>query len=320
MSKNFTDKINNRVEKKDNSIQENKIKDLQDQIKALEGTIKNAGQIPARDIKLIRNVRESMIYQEIESLAENIKEVGQLQPVLLTKDNYLISGHRRFFAIVDINTNKYLEVKYQALDQTLEEIGTETFDKMQLAENEQRRNLDNFHLSDLFYSYLEKGKKQKEIAEIFNRSKSTISELLSIKKIDEVIKEKLKEIQYFGMTKRKFTATNLSLEDRKQSIIGITPLAKIAVTPERHNQIKEFIELFGSKLDKEDLQQLKYTKFVKTKQDPVEKFKLTFDKKLKPFQKNFTDEKSVLILNEVTEKFNEIEKLLKKLESKKTTK
>ena len=81
-----------------------------------------------------------------------------------------------------------------------------------------------------------------------------------------------------------------------------------------------FNELFGSKLDKEDLQQLKYTKFVKTKQDPVEKFKLTFDKKLKPFQKNFTDEKSVLILNEVTEKFNEIEKLLKKLESKKTTK
>lgn len=130
-------------------------------------------EIPFYDINLRSNIRDAYEFEEIENLALDILLNGQLQPVLITKDNYLISGHRRYFAFKTIvekyDTLKITESLSEKIKQKpdsivtykIERLSSEISDielqELQYAENNERRAIDNFQLSALYNSYLEKG-------------------------------------------------------------------------------------------------------------------------------------------------------------------
>jgi len=306
---NENQKLKENLEKSKNEVQH-----LKDMIKQVQASSEHS-KIFFKDINLVRNIRSDYEFENIEELANDILKNSQIQAVTLTKDNNLIAGYRRYKAIEFLYNQKLHsgEILVTNLDKTYSEIGKQTFDKLQISENEQRKNLDNFNLSDLFNEYINDGKSQKEIAEIFDKSKSKVSELLSIQKIQTNISVKLKEIQYYGMTLKKFLARNLKPKDRQSLIIGVTPLYKISSVSEK-DQVKIFIELFGSKIHSDDLKDLKYTKFVKTKENYIDSVSKKFDKEFERFEKKYTDEKSKQIIDKAKEFKEMMEKELRKLQ------
>jgi ParB family chromosome partitioning protein len=53
-------------------------------------------QVPIEDIKIKRRIRKEM--GDIALLAESLKVFGQINPIVITQKNVLISGHRRLEA------------------------------------------------------------------------------------------------------------------------------------------------------------------------------------------------------------------------------
>lgn len=74
-------------------------------------------------------------YKDIEGLAESIKETGQIEPVVLTKDNRLIAGERRLKAL-ELLKHTEVEVVYDNRDLTEAQIRL-----MEIEENCQRSDL-----------------------------------------------------------------------------------------------------------------------------------------------------------------------------------
>lgn len=181
--------------------------------------------------------------------------VGQLQSILLTSDNHLISGYRRYYAIQSLLKTQQHNglVKCIKIDNTYKEIGLELFDKLQFTENEQRKDIDNFQRAKIFSEYKLKGYSQDKISEIFEKNKSLVSQVITINEIEPSLKELLKQIQYFGMTKKKFNALNLSLESRQPHHLGISQLYKIAIEKGLKAQSKTFLVYFRSKLSDSEL-------------------------------------------------------------------
>lgn len=289
------------------------INHLKDMIKQVQAG-KEPTKIFFKDIKLVRNIRRNYEYENIDTLANDILSNSQIQAITLTYDNYLISGHRRYKAIEKLYNDKKHdgEILSVNIDLNYSEIRKETFDKMQLSENEQRKDLDNLDISDLFNEYISDGKTQKEIATIFDKPKSIVSELVSLKKIPDNLRKLIKEIQYFGMSKKKFAIENLDINQVKPSIIGRITLYKIAI--ESTNQVKVFIELFGNKLHKEDLKQLNYTKTIKTKVSYIDKYISKSDKQLNTLKTKYKDNpKAINIISYVEKLQQEINNKLKEL-------
>lgn len=247
-----------------------------------------SGFIDIEDVIIKNNRRSSYYDDEIDDLIRDISLNGQLQPVLLTSDNVLVAGHRRYNAV------KKLETRLKAiwLGYNFYQIGQETFDRMQFAENEQRKNLDNFDISNLFNEYFEKGYTQVKIGELFNKSRSFVNQLIKIDDIDKTLVLLLKEIQHFGMTKEKFNLLNNQAVKPDSTIIGVKTLYKIAGFKTREFQNKYFISKFKACLTDRQLEQLGYIKPVKE----VSFFKATkesFDKKIDSFIKNNPDKKDI---------------------------
>lgn len=107
VKKDFSKSITTQWEAKTESVLETKLHQYEDenillkeQIKILESS-KNSDLsiLKIEDIKLLSNIRDHLEYEDIESLSEDIKKHGQLQPVLISNDNYLLAGYRRYHAI-----------------------------------------------------------------------------------------------------------------------------------------------------------------------------------------------------------------------------
>ena len=67
-----------------------------------------------KKIKVRARARQLFDPREMEELKSSFLSVGQLQPVLITKDNRLIAGERRVRACVDLG----MQVWYEYLDET----------------------------------------------------------------------------------------------------------------------------------------------------------------------------------------------------------
>ncbi|MFN8673422.1 MAG: ParB N-terminal domain-containing protein [Candidatus Sericytochromatia bacterium] len=228
------------------------------------------------DVNLRSNIRDYYEFEEIENLALDILINGQLQPVLITKDNFLISGHRRYYAIKMINenfeainisnellskinkTNFIVTYKIEKLNN---DIGDIELQELQYAENNERRNIDNFQLSNLYNSYLEKGFDQKYLVEKYKKTKGNISSIVAIKKIDSFLVRYLKEFQIFAWSKKRFETEKLANFDESKEqfhqnnkgIIGWKPLYTIAKQNSLEEQKRVFLELYGNRLAKEEL-------------------------------------------------------------------
>ncbi len=148
-----------------------------------------------KEIKQRNNIRDEYDYEQIENLAKDIVINGQLEPVVITSDNYLLWGYRRLKAMEMIvsnpsfaksfNVNKTALNKFKKLvcyqiGKKSADISDEELQELQFAENSERRDIDNFQLSKLYNSYLEKGFSQTEICTKFSKSKAFVSAIISL--------------------------------------------------------------------------------------------------------------------------------------------
>lgn len=188
MAKSFKSLLNKNQEIKRDSNLESENQRLRDKIQDLEKDKKNSiSFINISEIKLSSNIRDDEFnysYEEINSLAKDIEKHGQLQPVLISKDNYLITGFRRYNAILSLAKDEKLdEILAYNFSKKFNEISEEELIDLQLAENNERRDIDNFQLSNLYNDLLNKGYNQQNLSEKFKKSKSLISMIISIKNI-----------------------------------------------------------------------------------------------------------------------------------------
>lgn len=287
MKKDFAQQIDLQTLKKENTSLKNQLEmadeqtvSLKGKIKELERSYQDSGEsviekLALNQIKHTTNIRDEYDYEHIELLALDILEHGQLQPVLLTKDNYLLAGYRRFNAFLllnekadSINIPEHLKenkipdyiIAYR-LDINFSELNQEKIDLLQYSENEQRRSLDNFDISKLFCKYENLGYKQEEIGRKFNKSKGFVSSLISIKKIEPELIKKMKEFQVWAWSKKKFTTVNfenLTQKDKdfyqkNKGIIGWNLLYRIASQKNIEKQKEIFLKLFKNRLSEEEL-------------------------------------------------------------------
>lgn len=266
---NFSASIENDILKKQNQQKENTIIDLENKIKRFKIKIEeykgvisqknDSESVDLSEIKLYQNIREiNPDDLSFKDLVASIKEHGQLQPVLLTLDNYLIAGERRYKALKQLGKNKILTSK---IDKNLEEI-IETLSLLQYSENEIRKNLDNFEIGDIFNSYSEKGYKNIQIAEIFGKHVSNVAALLQMKDIDSKLKNFIKQFQIYGYSTRKYSQLkeqNLLDKDRfyknnANKFIGYQSLTKIALKKGDIEAQKDiFLKFFSQRLSEEEL-------------------------------------------------------------------
>ncbi len=133
---------------------------------------------------------------DLSELVSSIKEKGVLEPILVRKKDgrfEIISGERRFRASIDAGLQEIPCIEIDVSDNEALEIA--------LIENLQRRDLTPFEesyglrlLSELY------GYSHKEIAEKIGKSRSSITESISISKIPPDVAEKCKELSITSKT------------------------------------------------------------------------------------------------------------------------
>ena len=306
--KEYTNTIELQLLKKEKASLESKLfkqqqdqQSLKEKVRSLEteketltqliSSAENSGEvskISINEIKLRSNIRDEYEFEEIENLATDIFINSQLQPVLITKDNYLISGHRRFFAIKLLNENPdklnldlnlktipHFIVTYK-IDRNNENISDTELKEIQYSENNERRSIDNFQLSNLFNSYLDQGFEQKYIAEKFKKTKGNISSIVTIKKLDQKLVRFLKEFQIFAWSKSKFLEESIKFSDENKQqyylnskgIIGWKPLYQIAKQDSLVNQKKAFLEIYANRLSDTELNSEFFIDTIEMEKDP----------------------------------------------------
>lgn len=305
MAKSFKSLLNKNQEIKRDSNLESENQRLRDKIQDLEKDKKNSiSFINISEIKLSSNIRDDEFnysYEEINSLAKDIEKHGQLQPVLISKDNYLITGFRRYNAILSLAKDEKLdEILAYNFSKKFNEISEEELIDLQLAENNERRDIDNFQLSNLYNDLLNKGYNQQNLSEKFKKSKSLISMIISIKNIDLNLVSFLKQFQVFGWSEKKFNALNflentdekvISEFEKLKNNIGVSTLNKIAKCENLLEQKKVFLTLFKNRLSTEELNS-DYFKIneVEIKEELEIKSGLKYIKQFSTFLDKFSDE------------------------------
>ena len=348
MKKNFLANITDQMEKKEQSALENKVirfetdnRDLRQKLKHLEDQLNNSSEnhtkIKLSEVKLTENIRDEYEYEEIEQLALDILKNKQLQPIVLTKDNYLLIGYRRYNALQLLNNNfeslkfdneqtwevpDYLLSVY--LDFNLADLSREQIDEIQYSENNERRSLDNFQISKLFNKYLDRGASLDEISSKFKKAKSFVSSLISLNKIDLQLVKWIKEFQIYAWSKNKLTEINLQsvinldvFYEKNRGIIGWKLLYEIARQPDLASQKKVFFKNFKNRLSEEELNS-EYFHEVLLKNKTIEEKRLNsffkYTKGLSNLVKNIGDDLPEEIVSQLKFNINQIESTLKKLE------
>lgn len=241
---------------------------LRDKIKSLENDQhKEIALLKLSEISLASNIRNDEFnyeFEDIKNLAEDIKKNGQLQPVLISLDKYLIAGYRRYNALTYLHNDDKTsgEILAFTYPKKLGDISTDEIIDIQMAENIQRKEIDNFQLSNLYNQLLEQGSNQQQLSERFKKSKSLISMIVSIDKIAPEIKKLIKQFQIYGWSEQKFNALNFSETDNQSLIkeyekikgtMGISPLNRIAKHENLSEQKREFLNIFKKRLSEEEL-------------------------------------------------------------------
>lgn len=162
--------------------------------------------------------------------------------MLLTQDNYLIAGYRRYTALKELGKGNILVSYY---DKKLDDIKDE-IKFLQFEENEKRQSIDNFDISTLFNNCLKDGYTQQEISDIFKKSKGFVSSVIKLNNMDSELIKYIREFQLFAYSYQKFIAMNLdNIQENKfyqknKGIIGWLTLYTIA----KHDNIEDQKKLF----------------------------------------------------------------------------
>ena len=154
----------------------------------------NLAHIPLNDIKIGEGQpREIFDEERLKQLANSINEVGQLQPIIVKKDNdkyLLISGERRYRAIR--NEGKKDTIAAVILDENLKE---DYFRQIQLIENLQREDLNAIERAKSIQKFInDNNLTKKDASEKLGVPRTTLTEWLTILEVEENYqKEVIKE-------------------------------------------------------------------------------------------------------------------------------
>jgi len=123
----------------------------------------------------------------LAELSESIRQKGVLQPVIIRQDNdtkqiFLVAGERRFRA-----------AKMAGLTKIPAIFSTGNPAEISLIENLQRENLKPLEEAEALSRMISEYKyKQEALAQVLGKAKSTVSEILSINRLPDEIKNELK--------------------------------------------------------------------------------------------------------------------------------
>lgn len=137
------------------------------------------------DIKIEEGQPRNFFDEEkLEELANSIKEVGQLQPIIVKKDGekyQLISGERRYRAIKNKGTQD--KISAVILDEDLTE---STIHQIQLVENLQRQDLNAVERAKSIQKFIESNNlTKKDAAKKLGVPRTTLTEWLTILEVDK---------------------------------------------------------------------------------------------------------------------------------------
>lgn len=266
---------------------------------------KNIEEIEINKIQKISNIRQSINVNGLESM----EEFGQLQPLLITSDFYLVDGYRRLQKATNLKLDR---VKVYKLEEDYESI-KDNIQELQYHSNESRKSLDNFDISDFFYTYVEKDYSQEYIADKFKKSTALISQYLKLQHLDPKLKELVLQFQLYAYSYKKFNALNSDkipfdtdefYQTNKNTIIAIRVLYKISKEKTADLQNIVFVDFFKNRLTKEEIENLIGKEEQKAIQKPIGK--IAFKKFISLIPINSANPKFEIIL----QKARELEELI----------
>lgn len=133
--------------------------------------------------------RKKMHNEGIEELAENIKRVGLIQPLVVkqVKDKYeIIAGHRRYKALRLLGANMVQCI--------IKDLGKMEADTVKLSENIYREDLTDLEEAESIQHLMKVGKKnEKQIAKEIGKSLSYVQQKIAILKYPENIRQALQD-------------------------------------------------------------------------------------------------------------------------------
>jgi ParB family chromosome partitioning protein len=145
--------------------------------------------IALNDITVKKQVRTKFNDDSIRELAENIKENGLIQPLVLHRDGnkfVLICGERRYRAMTNIDMK-------EAPCFVLENKTPEELMAIQFSENSSREELHYIDQADSIYNYKKvTGASERKIVAAMGMSKSEVHRCLLIGKLPKDVKEAAK--------------------------------------------------------------------------------------------------------------------------------
>ncbi|MCB0409949.1 MAG: ParB N-terminal domain-containing protein [Flavobacteriales bacterium] len=241
----------------------------------------NVSKIHYSKVKNRSNIREE--YFGIEHLANSIHEHGLINPITLTKDGYLIAGHRRLKAFEwgAKNIDGFdPHVLFTLKEQNSKDIDDDQWELLQLAENEERQGLDNFDLALLYKRKIdEQGWTQKDIQLKYNKTKGFVSNILKINSIPVELKKLLKEFQEYAWSYKKYTAVyseGLSEKDelfyeKERGQFGWKTLYEIALKKTLEDKVTYFLKKYGSRLTDSEKNSDFFKKYTAVYSNEIEK-------------------------------------------------
>lgn len=147
----------------------------------------------------------------LEELSQSIKQKGVLQPVIIRKDQegkiYLVAGERRYRAAKMAGLNKIPAILTN--DNPVEIAIIENLQRDDLKPIEEAEALNRMLLE---YNYT-----QEQLVLIIGKAKSTISEILSLNRLPEIIKEEVRRAEQYSRR----LLIEIAKQETPESMIGL---------------------------------------------------------------------------------------------------
>lgn len=150
--------------------------------------------------------RKEFNAQDIQELADDIRQNGLIQPIIVRKDGVgdfiVVAGERRLRA--------YQVLKEPKIKAIIRDYSTDQLGYIQIAENIKRADLKYYELAEFIISKINSGEKQSTVADKLGMSKTEVSRYMSWNDAPEflkAVKEKLSSIRAF------YDLVKLSAED-----------------------------------------------------------------------------------------------------------
>lgn len=166
--------------------------------KGLGALISNLGQAPINEIleipidRISPNPAQPRKYfneQKLAALASSVKEKGIIQPILVKRDDdgyTIIAGERRWRAAQQVGLNRLPVIIKDASEK--EEL------ELSLIENIQREDINPIEEAEAYQKLLESFHyTQDYLASILGKDKSTVSNMIRLLRLEEPIKEYIRQ-------------------------------------------------------------------------------------------------------------------------------